>query len=48
MWYWAGPDAYTSAEAAEKAGEVAGFLFGKGALDFAGGTVGISTPAWLR
>ena len=39
VWYWAGPDAYTSAEAAEKAGEVAGFLFGKGALDFAGGTV---------
>ncbi len=39
VWYWAGPDAYTSAAAAEKAGEVAGFLFGKGALDFAGGTV---------
>jgi len=39
VWYWAGPDAYTSAEAAEKAGAVAGFLFGKGALDFAGGTV---------
>lgn len=39
VWYWAGPDAYSSAEAAEKAGEFAGFLFSKGALDFAGGTV---------
>jgi len=39
VWYWAGPDAYTSAEAAEKASAVAGFLFNKGALDFAGGTV---------
>ncbi len=39
VWYWAGPDAFTSAEAAEKAGEFAGFLFNKGALDFAGGTV---------
>ena len=39
VWYWAGPDAYTSAEAAEKAGATAGFLFQKGALDFAGGTV---------
>ncbi|MDY0014332.1 MAG: ammonium transporter [Rhodocyclaceae bacterium] len=39
VWYWAGPDAYTSAEAAEAAGATAGFLFQKGALDFAGGTV---------
>jgi ammonia channel protein AmtB len=39
VWYWAGPDAFTSAEAAAKAGEFAGFLFNKGALDFAGGTV---------
>ncbi len=39
VWYWAGPDAYTSAEAAEKAGATAGWLFQKGALDFAGGTV---------
>ena len=39
VWFWAGPDAYTTAEAA--AGRVAhnGFLFQKGALDFAGGTV---------
>ena len=39
VWYWAGPDAYTSAEAATTAGATAGFLFQKGALDFAGGTV---------
>jgi Amt family ammonium transporter len=39
VWYWAGPDAYTDATAAEAAGATAGFLFQKGALDFAGGTV---------
>lgn len=39
VWYWAGPDAYTSPEAASAAGATAGFLFQKGALDFAGGTV---------
>ncbi|MEY4211090.1 MAG: hypothetical protein RLZ92_1471 [Pseudomonadota bacterium] len=39
VWYWAGPDAYTDAAAAEKAVATAGFLFQKGALDFAGGTV---------
>lgn len=39
VWYWAGPDAYTSAEAAATAGATAGYLFQKGALDFAGGTV---------
>jgi len=39
VWYWAGPDAYTSAEAADAANATAGFLFQKGALDFAGGTV---------
>lgn len=39
VWFWAGPDAYTDAAAAEKAGAVAGWLFQKGALDFAGGTV---------
>src|SRR5512145_1198473 len=39
VWYWAGPDAYTSAAAGEAAGKTAGFLFQKGALDFAGGTV---------
>jgi len=39
VWYWAGPDAYLSAEAADKANATAGFLFQKGAIDFAGGTV---------
>jgi Amt family ammonium transporter len=39
VWYWAGPDAYTTAEAAEKATATAGWLFQKGALDYAGGTV---------
>jgi len=39
VWYWAGPDAYTDAAAAEKATATAGFIFAKGALDFAGGTV---------
>ena len=39
VWYWAGPDAYTSADAGATAGATAGFLFQKGALDFAGGTV---------
>jgi Amt family ammonium transporter len=39
VWYWAGPDAYTDAAAGEAAAATAGFLFQKGALDFAGGTV---------
>ncbi|GMV54825.1 MAG: ammonia channel [Betaproteobacteria bacterium] len=39
VWFWAGPDAYTDAAAAEAATATAGFLFQKGALDFAGGTV---------
>jgi Amt family ammonium transporter len=39
VWYWAGPDAYTDASAGSAAGATAGFLFQKGALDFAGGTV---------
>lgn len=39
VWYWAGPDAYIDATAGEAAGKTAGFLFQKGALDFAGGTV---------
>ncbi len=39
VWYWAGPDAYTNADAGAAAGATAGFLFQKGALDFAGGTV---------
>ena len=39
VWYWAGPDAYTDAASGTTAGATAGFLFQKGALDFAGGTV---------
>ena len=39
VWYWAGPDAYTDAAAAEAAGATAGYLLQHGALDFAGGTV---------
>ncbi len=39
VWYWAGPDAYTNADTGAAAGATAGFLFQKGALDFAGGTV---------
>ncbi len=39
VWFWAGPDAYTDATAGAAATATAGFLFQKGALDFAGGTV---------
>lgn len=39
VWYWAGPDAYTDANAAQAATATAGFLFQQGALDFAGGAV---------
>jgi Amt family ammonium transporter len=39
VWYWAGPDAYTSAAAGDTATATAGWLFQHGALDFAGGTV---------
>ncbi len=39
VWFWAGPDAYTDAKAAEAANAIAGFIWQKGALDFAGGTV---------
>ena len=39
VWFWSGPDAFTDAAAAEKAAATAGWLFQKGALDFAGGTV---------
>ncbi|MGD9843296.1 MAG: ammonium transporter [Steroidobacteraceae bacterium] len=41
VWYWDGPDAYPTgdADAAATALSHAGFLFQKGAIDFAGGTV---------
>lgn len=39
VWFWAGPDAYTTAEAGAAATAAAGYIFQMGALDFAGGTV---------
>ncbi|MEN9774527.1 MAG: hypothetical protein RL322_1597 [Pseudomonadota bacterium] len=39
VWYWAGPDAITDAKSLEAVTAAAGFLWAKGALDFAGGTV---------
>jgi len=39
VWFWMGPDAYTSAEVAEEMTSKAGLLWQWGALDFAGGTV---------
>lgn len=39
VWFWPGPDLFTDAAAADKANAASGWLFAKGALDFAGGTV---------
>jgi ammonium transporter, Amt family len=39
VWYWAGPDAITDAASLEQVTAAAGYLWAKGALDFAGGTV---------
>jgi len=39
VWFWPGPDAFTDADAAATAVAASGWLFQKGALDFAGGTV---------
>jgi Amt family ammonium transporter len=39
VWYWAGPDAYTSADKADAVNATAGLIWQWGALDFAGGTV---------
>jgi Amt family ammonium transporter len=39
VWWWAGPDAYTSAEVVGELNATAGWLWQMGALDFAGGTV---------
>jgi len=39
VWYWDGPDAITSAESLTTVLANAGWLWAKGALDFAGGTV---------
>lgn len=39
VWYWDGPDAITDAKALDTVVANAGWLWAKGALDFAGGTV---------
>ncbi|MEO8670785.1 MAG: ammonium transporter [Tahibacter sp.] len=39
VWFWPGPDAYTDTAAGDIATAASGWLFQKGALDFAGGTV---------
>ncbi|WP_416186470.1 ammonium transporter [Herbaspirillum sp. RTI4] len=39
VWFWPGPDAFTDAAAGDKATAISGWLFQKGALDYAGGTV---------
>ncbi len=39
VWFWMGPDAYTSAEVAKEMTAKAGYIWQHGALDFAGGTV---------
>ncbi len=39
VWFWMGPDAYTSAKVVEEMNSKAGWLWQLGALDFAGGTV---------
>ena len=39
VWYWDGPDGITDAASLDKMTAAAGWLYAKGALDFAGGTV---------
>jgi Amt family ammonium transporter len=39
VWFWMGPDAYTSADVASAMDAKAGWVWQMGALDFAGGTV---------
>jgi Amt family ammonium transporter len=39
VWFWAGPDAYTSADVVDATNATAGLIWQWGALDFAGGTV---------
>jgi Amt family ammonium transporter len=39
VWYWDGPDAIKDAASLDVVTKAAGWLFAKGALDFAGGTV---------
>ena len=39
VWFWMGPDAYTSKEVVDAMNVKAGYIWQSGALDFAGGTV---------
>jgi Amt family ammonium transporter len=39
VWFWAGPDAYSSPDVVAAANDTAGLIWQWGALDFAGGTV---------
>ena len=39
VWYWPGPDGYTSADKVEALNATGGYIWQMGALDFAGGTV---------
>ncbi|HJU21405.1 MAG TPA: ammonium transporter [Casimicrobiaceae bacterium] len=39
VWFWPGPDAYTSASVVDATNAKAGWIWQMGALDFAGGTV---------
>ena len=39
VWYWDGPDAITNEKTLEAVTAAAGYMWAKGALDFAGGTV---------
>ncbi|RVT86048.1 ammonium transporter [Inhella crocodyli] len=39
VWFWMGPDAYSSAAVADAMNAKAGYIWQHGALDFAGGTV---------
>ncbi len=39
VWFWMGPDAYTSKEVVDAMNAKAGYIWQHGALDFAGGTV---------
>src|SRR5512147_2293150 len=39
VWFWMGPDAYTTAKVVDEMNAKAGWLWQMGALDFAGGTV---------
>jgi ammonium transporter, Amt family len=39
VWFWQGPDAYTSPDVVDAQNAMAGYIWNLGALDFAGGTV---------